>query len=363
MNEPWYRRAFPHVTLVQDTENEVRTSRGGKRLATSVGGSMTGLGADYIILDDPMKADDAMLSTARNAVDDWYRNTVLSRLNNQRTGVIILVMQRLHVDDLVGRILQNEGQHWVHLNLPAIAEVPACIPLSANYSHQRQVGDLLHPGRDTHESLHRLKKSMGEMAFSAQYQQRPVPEQGNLLKWNWFNVYDHVAYGPDGEVVQSWDTAFKAGSDNDYSVCTTWLVKGNKYYLQDVFRERLDYPRLRREITHRAKRFGANVVLIEDMASGQALIADIRYDRDGIRVIAVAPKGDKHDRCHQASLLVEAGQVYLPRQATWMGEFQNELMAFPASTHDDQVDSFSQFLLWIRDRQRNRSGNARAIYG
>jgi hypothetical protein len=177
---------------------------------------------------------------ARDAVISWFKTTLSTRLNDKREGIIILVMQRLHVDDLVGHILESEGEYWVQLNLPAIADDPQEIEIGNGRVHIRNVGDVLQPDREPLEVLHQLKATMGSAAFAAQYQQRPVPPEGNLIRTEWLRSYDFL---PEKEsldrIVQSWDCAAKSGELNDYSVCLTFLMRKNEFYLIDALRRRL----------------------------------------------------------------------------------------------------------------------------
>ena len=197
-----------------------------------------------------------MSEVKRGHVKDWFDGTLYSRLDSKKDDVIILVMQRVHEDDLVGHVLAKDGD-WVHLDLPAIAEEPQSIEIGDGVFHERAAGDVLHPERESPEILEGIRAEMGGLLFSAQYQQRPVPVEGNIVKWDWFRTYTvRPAYGPDGRIVQSWDTASKAGELNDYSVCTTWLVKGRDYYLLDVMRERLEYPLLRKRVVEMKQRLG-----------------------------------------------------------------------------------------------------------
>jgi len=182
--------------------------------------------------------------------------------------------------------------------------------------------------------------------------QRPVPVEGNLVKWEWFQVCAHPpAKDADGRIIQSWDTASKGGELNDYSVCTTWLMKGDDYYLLDVLRERLEYPYLKKRVIEMARRKNAHSVLIEDKGSGTQLIQDLRHEKTGARPISIKPEGDKITRMSNQSAQIEAGRVLLPESAPWLDEFKAELMAFPNGRFDDQVDSLSQFLGWVSRRQ------------
>ena len=189
---------------------------------------------------------------------------------------------------------------------------------------------------------------MGSMAFTAQYLQRPAPEEGNLIKWKWFEYYDELPAWRSGDrVIQSWDTALTANELSDYSVCTTWLVRDNNYYLLDVYRKRLEYPDLVHAIVRHKRKFNAKPILIEDAASGKSLIPHLRREATDLRVTKVKPEKDKVTRMKMASIEIESGKVFLPEKAPWMGPFQKELMAFPGSSYDDQVDSVSQFLNWV----------------
>ena len=184
----WYRRIFPRTISTKDTETEFETSCGGGRLAVSIGGTITGRGGDYIIIDDPLKAEEALSKSAREKVNDYFRNTLYSRLNSKVTGVIVLVMQRLHEDDLAGRLLKQGG--WVHLNLPAIATRDERIAIGNGRFFDRQEGDVLHPVREPREALEQIQRTLGGRHFQAQYQQAPVPETGNLIRSDWLRYYD-----------------------------------------------------------------------------------------------------------------------------------------------------------------------------
>ena len=168
-----------------------------------------------------------------------------------------------------------------------------------------------------------------------------------MIRWAWLNTYRELPVRlRHDRVVQSWDTASKVGELNDYSVCTTWFVQGNNYYLVDVFRKRLEFPYLRRQIISEAHRHGADVVLIEDAASGMHLIQDLQRSGD-LRPIAMRPEGDKVTRMAAHTATLEAGYVHIPEKAAWLPDLRTELLSFPHGVHDDQVDSISQFLTWV----------------
>ena len=184
-----------------------------------------------------------------------------------------------------------------------------------------------------------------------------MPEEGNLVRWPWFQFYDSApSLQQSDEIVQSWDTASKTSDLADYSVCTTWHIKGGQYYLLEVFREKLAFPDLQRAVIAQAKKFNARTVLIEDSASGTALIQNLRGQHIAglCSPIAVKPEDDKVMRIHRQSAKIEAGSVHLPKKASWLDDFRQELLAFPYGAHDDQVDSMSQFLNWIDWRERRK---------
>jgi len=348
MRAPWYREIFP-ATIIdrkKDTELEIRTTGRGSRYAASVGGTLTGRGGDLIVVDDPQKPIDALSPTKRRRVIDWFSNTLLSRLDDKRTGAIVVVMQRLHVDDVVGHLLDAQSG-WVHLNLPAIADSYETIRIGERATYTRTPGTALHPEREPIEVLDSLKAVLGANVFQAQYQQAPVPEGGAMIKREWLKRYQ-VLPGGHQFTVQSWDTAQKPGSDNDFSVCTTWVVAGSAVYLKDVVRARLDYPSLKREAQHLYAAHKPAAILIEDAGAGTSLAQELR--REGKPVIPIRPEMDKVTRMSVRSVAIESGQLYLPISAPWIGDFEAELLSFPNGRFDDQVDTVSQLLNWLHYR-------------
>ena len=356
----WYRALFPKMQLKKDTGTQCVTSAGGGRIATSIGGTITGRGADVIIIDDPLKAEDAASEAARAEVIRWYQGTLSTRLNDKRRGAIIVVMQRLHEEDLAGHLLEQGG--WHHLDLPAIAIADQQVRIGPEPAdvHERREGDVLHPAREPLSALERIRADLGSLAFSAQYQQRPVPIEGNLVRREWFRTYDRPPRtGPGVRIVQSWDVAGTANAHSDFSVCTTWAVHRKDFFLLDVWRGRLEYPELRRKVIALQQRHGAATLLVEKAGLGLSLYQDLAADKAlGLpRPIGIAPQADKVTRMAAECARIEAGHVLLPREASWFSDFLAELLAFPNGRHDDQVDSVSQFLNWAwQDAGRSRIG-------
>jgi len=348
----WYRTLFPAVRLAKDTETECVTTKGGGRFAVPVGGSLMGRGADVIIIDDPMKADEAHLERARRAVSDFYATTLFPRLDDKRTGAIVLVMQRLHEDDLAGQLLRERG--WRHLDLPAIAENDEEIPIGPAAFHRRKKGEALHPDRESLAVLKEIRREMGSLAFSAQYLQRPVPLEGHLIKRDWIKWYDNVPIcSTKAQIVQSWDVASTTSEARDWSVCTTWLMVKRKYHLLDLWRGRLEFPQLRHKLVALALEHSANCILIEQAGPGLHLIQEFRANPvSGVPLpIAIKPVGDKRMRMEAQCARFEAGQVYFPREAPWLSDCLHEILSFPNTRYDDQIDSLSQFLKWAEARR------------
>jgi len=358
MASPFYRRLFLNTCLSTEKQsvNDFMTTIKGFRMSTSVGGVLTGRGADLIILDDPLKPDDAFSETRRNAVNEWYDHSLLSRLNNKGTGTIIIVMQRLHQDDLVGHVMEQE--EWEVLSFPAIAEEDELHLIESPLGRrqwQRKKGEALQPERESLLVLKNMRQTIGAYNFASQYQQSPTPVGGAIIKTEWIKRYDEAALPDFSYVLQSWDTANKSGELNDFSVCTTWGAVYDKFYLLDVFRRRLDYPELKRAVQKLAEQHKIDMILIEDKASGTQLIQDLKNEGacgvEGYK----APSGtDKVLRLYAQTAEFESGRVLLPTSAPWLDEYTRELTTFPGSKYADQVDSTTQAL----DHLKNKSALA-----
>jgi predicted phage terminase large subunit-like protein len=282
--------------------------------------------------------------------EQWFGSTLASRLNDKAAGSIIVVMQRVHEDDLAGHLFDAGG--WDHLNLPAIAREDEIIPLGPDRHHQRRAGDVLHPTREPRHVLDAQRAIMGSFAFEAQYQQAPVPASGNMARLEWFRRYGSLPTRSRGDrVVQSWDCASKAGVLNDFSVCVTALIRGRDIYILHVHRERLLFPDLKKKVAALAARHRPGAILIEDAASGTQLLQELHANRgEVVRPTACKPEGDKASRFAGASNRIEAGEVILPQDAPWLADFLHEVLAFPNGRHDDQCDALSQLLIWARKR-------------
>jgi predicted phage terminase large subunit-like protein len=349
IHSDWYRKAFPGVKWIRDTEFECTTSEGGGRFAVSTGGSLTGRGADTIVIDDPLNSNE-VTDIALKGVWDWFRGTLISRLDDPIHGAIIVVAQRLHEDDLTGNLLRQGD--WDHLMLPAIAEEDEEIPIGRSSFFIRKRGEVLDPVRVPLKKLLERRSLMGSIKFSAIYQQSPTPREGNLIKKSWIKTFDSLPDATTGQTIQSWDLATTIESHSDWSVCSTWLISMRYYYLLDVWRDRVEFPVLRRKLVELAMKYSPSQILVERAGAGLHLIQDLRFNRTpGVPLpVGITPQGDKHQRMAAQAARFEAGQVFFPRDAPWLGDLLHELLGFPHSRHDDQVDSVSQFLNWAERR-------------
>ena len=341
----WYKRAFSKMRIARGIVDRVETTEHGFRMATSVGGSLTGYGGDILILDDPQKAADAQSEANRKRIKEWYANTLLSRLDDKRTGAIIVVMQRVHADDLCEYIWDTSGD-WTVLDFPAIAERDEVIRIGENEHHHRKEGEALHAEREPIDVLNRMRQEIGSYDFAAQYQQSPVPLDGGMIKREWFRYYDRAELSElkhGGKIIHSWDTAAKNGEQNSWSVCSIWLIKGKHYYLIHLERDRFDFPELLRKAKELADRYKPSHVLVEDASTGIVLAQELPKILR-VPVKAVPVEGDKTTRLYKHQPTFEAGRVHFSKGASFLPDLEAELLAFPRGKFDDQVNSVTQAL-------------------
>jgi len=315
----------------------------GQRRATSTGGTLTGIGGDYIIIDDPIKADDAHSEVQRESAMRWFSGTVTSRFNDPKKGRMLLVAQRLHLEDLPGQLLGSG--YWDLLELPMIEWIERRVEIAPGKFITRKPGDLLHQSRFGKEEIARFRSEMGERDFEAQYNQRPMPPGGALFKLEWLQRYEWPIPSRKLEaIVQSWDTAYDIEANHDFSACTTWGLSGDNYYLLDVFREKLEFPNLQKALLAQKDKWRADLVIVESAGSGKSLFQNIQGQMRANWLRAKPPQGSKDNRASQQTPKFEAGKIFVPKEASWLRAFEEELAFFPHGKHDDQVDSAVQFL-------------------
>jgi predicted phage terminase large subunit-like protein len=345
LESDWYRDAFPAMKIERAANSDVFTTARGFRRATTVNASLTGLGGDIFIIDDPQKPADAQSETLRKRVNDWFSNTLRSRLDNKEKGVIIVVMQRVHMNDLTGHLLEH-SDGWTVLNLPAIAERDEEVAVGNDEYHRRREGEALHPEYESLDTLRTLQSEVGSEIFAAQYQQAPVPSGGAMIRREWFRYYnDPPLRSSSSKIIQSWDTAVKDGSRNDWSVCTTWQIEGKHFFLLNITRGRFEYPQLREKAVTLGSVYEPHVILVEDAMTGASLIQEMKQEGN-FNMQAVKIEHDKVTRLWLQQAKFEAGLVHFPKSATWLRDLEAELLTFPQGKFDDQVDSVSQALAY-----------------
>jgi predicted phage terminase large subunit-like protein len=311
--------------------------RGGM-IATGIGGSITGEGADLLLIDDPFKnSEEANSETIREKVWSEWESTLSTRLH--KGGSVIVIMTRWHEDDLIGRLLQRSPHNWERLRLPAIAE-------DDDDALGREKGEPLCPELGFDEEWAEKKKiEVGSRTWAALFQQRPSPSDGNIFNRSWWKYYKVLPSRFD-EMIQSWDCTFKDNKDSDYVVGQVWGRLGADKYLVTQVRGQMNLPTTIQAIRNLTAAYPLTYAkLVEDKANGPAVIQMLSNEIPGL--IPVNPEGGKIVRAAAASPDVEAGNVYLPDPtiAPWINDFVEEASAFPNGANDDQVDGFTQAII------------------
>tara|TARA_R110000868_G_scaffold157571_2_gene384941 strand:- start:594 stop:2063 length:1470 start_codon:yes stop_codon:yes gene_type:complete len=341
-----YAKIFPNVALRSDSKAAGRwsTNANGEYFAIGVGGTVTGKGADLLIIDDPHSEQEAALASADPSVFDkvyeWYTSGPRQRL--QPGGSIVVVMTRWSKRDLTGKILQamtdRDGDEWEIIELPAI--LPSENPLWPEFW--------------SYDELSKLRIELPLSKWSAQYQQNPTSEEGALVKREWWMEWEAENPPYCQFVIQSWDTAFTKNERSDYSACTTWGVfykdeneNDPHIILLDALKERMEFPELKARALEYYQEWQPDAFIIEAKASGAPLIFELR--RMGIPVQEFTPTrgNDKISRLNSVTDLFASGKVWAPRKR-WAEEVIEEMAAFPNSDHDDLVDSSTQALIRFR---------------
>lgn len=363
----WYQdRWSDRFQLSGDQNQKIRfeNNQTGHRIATSIDGVGTGEGGDIILIDDPHNIKKIESDTDRLSKIQWADEVMPSRLNNPKKGAIIVIMQRSHERDLTGHFLAKDAG-YEHLCLP-MEYSENRVKSSIGFTDPRtEPGELLCEERYDREATDQLKKDLGATPYAAQYDQSPTPKTGGVIDCAQFQRYrtapplESVPEGgkepqPTGKLRLSIDTAYKPDQLNDPSVIEVWFEFSANHYLLEIWKERVKYPALKKAVINMATKWGkfVNEVLIEDKASGQSLIQDLREARDfPWPIIAMEPGRDnKVIRMETESPMIEGGKVYIPETGTavWLFDFETECANFPRGKNDDQVDAMSQYLKRIR---------------
>lgn len=326
-----FQELFPGISTAKDSKavHRFNTNKGGSYYAVGRGSAITGRGGSCII-DDPLKDDkEANSELIRKNLIQWYKTVLYTRL--MKDCFIIVMATRWHQDDLIGYLLNESDEHWDVLNLPAINEK----------------GEALWPQFYPINVLNQIKKTLGTRNFEALYQQNPSPPEGSIIKRSWLKYYTVLPSTMDQYLI-SWDMAFKGEETSDFVVGTVWAVRGGNFYLIDRIRDRMDFPTTLHSFRQLANSYPeALTKLVEAKANGQAVIDTLNNEIFGIIPIEPEKYGSKESRLNSVAPVFEAGNVFLPSDAPWLHEYIEELVSFPQSKNDDQVDSTSQALIYM----------------
>lgn len=326
----------------QNVKSHFTNTRSGEMVSAGMLGSITGEGGDFVIIDDPQNPKKAESDSERETINEAFDLTWPSRLNDKKTGRIIVVMQRLHDDDLTGH-LRDSG--YTHLVIPSICEerTTHVFPMSGKVK-VREEGDILHPEREGAQELEQTKKDLTSYGFAGQHQQSPVPKGGGMFKPHWWRYWNEANLPPVFDwILHSWDLTFDDDKTADYVVGQVWGKLGAKRFLLHQYRAQADFPATLKAVEQMMKdRPEYNEVLIEKKANGAAVLSTLkkRYSR----LIPVHPVDSKEQRAFDILSDVESGDVYLPEGAPWVGDFVVRCSKFPKIKHKDEIDSMTQAL-------------------
>lgn len=355
MESKWYKELFPQTRIDPHRSSSVdfATTCNGRKFSTTIHGSITGHGADLIVIDDPLKVSDA-LNSEREKVNEIYRNTIYSRLNNKQTGRIVVVAQRLHVDDLPGYLMKNADFEAV--SMPLIAEKDETwnyySPSGEIKTYERKKGEPLNPLREGLAEAQEYERNLGTVTYTTQYQQRPMVCGNGIDKES---LMKYFGYPNIQRIIFSWDTASKIGPNNSYSACTVLGIdKNKKYYLLDVIRERLDFSNLIQKIMEVYDKYNAyksKIILIEEASSGIQVLQTLRNNQRFRGVLkGIRPFRSKIDRFSYVSAAISKKELLLPAEwHPWYRDFEEELLNFPSAPHTDQCDALSQALAYANE--------------
>lgn len=341
-----YKDVFPNVGLQADSKAAGRwsTNHGGEYFAIGVGGAVTGKGADLLVIDDPHSEQEAKLAMTDPSIFDsvyeWYTSGPRQRL--QPGGSIVIVMTRWSTKDLTGRILKSSIEDE-KVNEWEIIELPALLPS----------GNPLWPEFWPIEELEALKAELPVSKWNAQYQQKPTSEEGAIIKREWWKMWEAERPPSCEFIIQSWDTAFTKNNRSDYSACTTWGVfhpdEGPDAHviLLDAFKERMEFPELKRKAFEMWKDWEPDAFVVEAKAAGAPLIYELRQMGIPVQEFTPSRGNDKVVRVNAVSDLFSSGKVWAPRKR-WAEEVMEEIAGFPYSDNDDLTDSTTQALIRFR---------------
>jgi predicted phage terminase large subunit-like protein len=344
LKSAWFLRLFK-TRIAKDrakVKDFITTAGGGVR-SISIDGGVTGVGADYILIDDPVQIKDSDNDRQLERVNDLFDNEIRTRLNNPKKGAIVIVAHRLAESDLAGHVLQQGG--WTHIHLPLVAPRSRRYEFDGGVWHRKK-GTLLRPDAFSARDIKNLRLAQ-QPGFETLQQQNPEARAFLRIGASHFGAFDPAALASDRAVVLSIDPGQKGGSRNSFSVVQAWAAYQEKRHaLLDQWRAQAPYKEFRGEVRRFVNKYRPSAILVEATGQGPALISEIG-PRTGMEIIQTTPWQDKVSRLRPHIKLVRAGNVLLPQNARWVDEFLAEVVDFPNDLFDDQVDAMTQFLDWI----------------
>lgn len=377
MMETWFQEAFVEgrwqFSDDMNRKDMYTNTRTGRRISLSVGSQATGFRGNCIAIDDPLNAKDAPSKVKRDACLFWFDQVMQTRVDDPSRDSFVVIMQRLHEEDLSGHILARGG--YEHLCLPAeFVGERKCVTYFKRPDGTKEKlfedprtreGEVLFPALHPQEILDARKKELGSVGYAGQFGQSPGAAEGGLFKYAWWRFWKHEGTKPGNaprprqcwqgeakilpkfhQIIGSLDAAFKETEESDYVVFTVWGIYGVEKYLLDIVRGRMDFSKTQKTFIELAKKHPqCRKWLVEDKANGPAIVTSLKAIIPGI--VPVTPEGGKEARAAVMQPFVEAGQVYLPDGAPWVQDYVDEFAVFPNGKHDDQIDSSTQMVVFI----------------
>jgi len=385
IESPWYKHLWGErfqLMADQNTKSRFDNDKGGSRLSTSVGSSLTGEGGNIIVVDDPNAAQEAHSEATIATTIEWWDGALSTRLNNAKTGAFVVIQQRLGEEDLTGHILSKDVGRWTHLCLPMRYEPERSFVTSIGWEDPRkEPGELLWPERFGEAEVEELEKKMGPWTAAGQLQQRPEPKGGGVIKREWWQLWERDVFPSLDYVIASLDTAYTTKTENDYSALTVFgvfsggdqkalanrvigrdeetisIIKRSyteehpKVMMLWAWQERLELHDLVLKVQESMKRFKVDKLLIENKAAGISVAQEIRrlFAHEDFAVQLVDPKSqDKLSRLYSVQHLFAEGLIWAPDRQ-WADQVITQVSTFPKGKHDDLVDTVSMGLRHLRE--------------
>jgi predicted phage terminase large subunit-like protein len=347
LRSDWFEQAFRTRLAKNRTKvMDFLTTDGGGVRSLSIEGGVTGLGADYIIIDDPVEIKDCDNAKRLERIHNLFDNEIQTRLDRPKKGCIVIIAHRISENDLPGHVLQKGG--WEQLELPLIAPRRHKYNLGDGEVWERKKGELLRPDAFTKQDIRGLRCSK-QPGFETLYQQNPGGRDRLRIKAEFFPAFSaaqlRMLHSP---VVLSIEPGQKGGPTNSFSVIQAWAPKDGAHLLLDQWREQASYPEFRSQVRRFIRVHRPSAVLIEDTGQGPSLSAEIK-PQNGMELVLITPLGDKVERLRRHRRAIRSGLVQLPQAAAWRVEFMSEATQFPYGPFDDQMDALSQYLDWIAE--------------